>query len=98
MAIYVDPLRTYPTSMIPPKVLKKYGRQWCHMMTDGTSDELHTFARRLGLQQSWVQKDGKPDEHYDLTPAKRKQAIALGAIPVSGREQVRRCILPQLED
>ena len=52
-----------------------------HLQAD-TTDELHDFARRLGLRREWFQ--GKPgrreNDHYDLGRAGREQALALGAI------------------
>ena len=36
---------------------------WCHMATDGSFEELHAFAARLGLRRAWFQRD-----HYDLPP------------------------------
>ena len=62
-----------------------------HMQAD-TLDELHTMADRLGLRRSWLQtKPGRPwQDHYDLTAGHRERAIALGAIPLTRRETVRR--------
>jgi hypothetical protein len=62
-----------------------------HMQAD-TPAELHAMATRLGLRREWFQsKAGRPwHDHYDLTQGRRDQAIALGAIPVSRRETVRR--------
>jgi hypothetical protein len=52
-----------------------------HMQAD-TPDELHAFAARLGLRREWFQsRPGRPErDHYDLTGARRDQAIRLGAI------------------
>lgn len=30
---------------------RRYGRRWCHLMADGDLEELHEFARRLGLRR-----------------------------------------------
>ncbi|MFZ0042895.1 MAG: DUF4031 domain-containing protein, partial [Solirubrobacteraceae bacterium] len=61
-------------------------------MQADTPEELHAMARALGLRREWFQsKPARPwHDHYDLTKAKREQAIALGAIPVGRREAVRR--------
>lgn len=45
-------------------------------------DELHEFARRLGLRRSWYQGGKKHFPHYDLTKNKRRQAIELGATDI----------------
>lgn len=62
---------------------------WCHMVSDESEEELHSFARLLGLRRSWFQDD-EVFPHYDLIPNKRHQAIRLGAVSVSARELVRR--------
>lgn len=62
--------------------------KWCHLTAD-TLSELHEFAGRLGLKQSWFQNhDLIP--HYDITETKRQKAIALGAIPISTSEAGKR--------
>lgn len=66
--IYVDAARPLGWSKGPS----------CHMMTDGTLDELHEFARRLGLRESWFQPKSSP--HYDLTVTVRNRAVAMGAV------------------
>lgn len=53
---------------------------WAHLTAD-TRDELHSFARRLGLRRSWFQDDPL-HWHYDVTAGKRWQAIRLGAVEV----------------
>ena len=56
----------------------KFGRMvMCHMMSDTSLAELHSFARRLGLKRDWFQNGSAP--HYDLCKSKRKKAIELGA-------------------
>jgi len=52
-----------------------------HLQAD-TTDELHEFARRLGLRREWFQgKPGRPEnDHYDLGKKGRERALALGAI------------------
>jgi hypothetical protein len=59
------------------------------MTTDGTLGELHTFARKLGLQREWFQ-DSLIAPHYDLTPIRRIRALELGAEFVPAKEQARR--------
>lgn len=43
-------------------------------------DELHEFAKRLGLKRNWFQLKTVP--HYDLVRSKRDLAIKLGAVVV----------------
>jgi predicted kinase len=85
MAILVDDLREYPGAGLP-------FRSWCHMATDGSWDELHTFAARLGLRRAWFQGD-----HYDLPPHGRAAAVALGAQEVGTGELVARMLGPRGE-
>ena len=56
---------------------------------DGDIDELHAFAAKLGLRRGWFQPHHILP-HYDLTPARRVKAVALGATEVSMREYLRR--------
>jgi hypothetical protein len=60
-----------------------------HLVSEDSEEDLHEFAKKLGLKRSWYQ-DGK-HPHYDLT-AKNKiyDAIAEGARRVSPRELVKR--------
>jgi len=77
VTVYVD------DALIPAKVGTLQSR-WSHLIAD-TPDELHAFAARLGLRREWFQ-DHQPFWHYDLTEGKRRQALALGAEPISWRE------------
>jgi hypothetical protein len=80
---YVDAIQRYPQCRL------RY-QDWCHMATDGDMSELHAMAARLGFRRAWFQH--KPTHpHYDLTPAKRAQAITLGAQAVSTYELLRCC-------
>ncbi|HEV2631226.1 MAG TPA: DUF4031 domain-containing protein [Pseudolabrys sp.] len=68
MAVYVD-----------EAIWAKHGRKWCHLLADNI-DELHRFARQLGLHRSSYQGPPKTaSPHYDLTSYERRRAIAYGA-------------------
>jgi RimJ/RimL family protein N-acetyltransferase len=60
------------------------GRLWCHLISDRSYDELHSFARQLGMPRIAFQGD-----HYDLHETNRARAIALGAVPVDSTHIVR---------
>jgi RimJ/RimL family protein N-acetyltransferase len=60
-------------------------RLWCHLVSDESFDEIHRFARLLGIPRVAFQGD-----HYDLDEAGRAAAIRRGATPVDSRELVRR--------
>lgn len=58
---------------------------WCHMISDHSLDELHTFAELLEVPRRGFQGD-----HYDLPEHVRERALFHGATPVSSREIVAR--------
>jgi len=55
-----------------------------HLVTDGHENELHVFARSIGLRREWFQD--KPERpHYDLTTTRsRNRALKAGALLVTG--------------
>ena len=62
-----------------------------HMVATESEEELHVFARKIGLKRAWFQqpkKNSKRHAHYDLT-TQRKINQALGA----GAKRVGRDIL-----
>lgn len=80
--IMVDELRVWPHAKRP------FDKGSCHLTTDGEIDELHTFALLIGMRRKWFQEHPTAP-HYDLTPARRKVALSLGAVFVGAREQAR---------
>lgn len=76
MGVYVD-------DMFWPKPGKFKG--WCHLVAD-TEEELDAFAVKIGLKREWHQKRGHAYSHYDVSPAKRIEAIKAGAVRVTTRE------------
>ena len=85
MTVLVDPLREYPDTGLP-------FRSWCHLVSDASFEELHTFAAELGIPRRFFQGD-----HYDLPAHLRDRAVDLGAIPVSTRELIVRMAGPRGE-
>jgi hypothetical protein len=81
--VYVDQLTTYSaklTKHLPSDT-------WCHLWSDNV-EELHEFARKLGMKRSWFQN--KPTfPHYDLVPRRRAIAIKLGAKQISLKEYLK---------
>jgi hypothetical protein len=63
-------------------------KKWCHLVADDLG-ELHDFAAKLGLKKEWFQNH-RIQPHYDITAAKREQAIKLGAIPIETKEMAQR--------
>ncbi len=69
MAVYVD-----------DPIWNWQGRKWCHLLADDI-DELHRFAREIGLHRSSYQGPPKTaNPHYDITGFERSRALARGAI------------------
>lgn len=64
------------------------GRRWAHLMAD-TLDELHAMAARLDLPPRAYQHK-RSGVHYDVTEPLRARAIALGAVPLSRRDDRER--------
>jgi hypothetical protein len=61
------------------------GRLWAHLVSDESYEELHTFARRLGIPERAFERD-----HYDVPAEWYDLLVAAGAQPVSSKELLRR--------
>lgn len=81
MTVMVDEIRVYGNAK---HVCFRNGS--AHLTAD-TEEELHAFARRLGLRREWFQPRSSP--HYDVTPKKHARALLLGVALVPAREQAR---------
>ena len=57
----------------------------CHMVAD-SREELDAMADRIGVARRWIQAEGTPREHYDISRGARARAITYGAREVSWRE------------
>lgn len=79
MPVYVDELRQWPTK------IRCFKPGSCHLTAD-TLEELHAFAKKLGLRREWFQAH-RIANHYDLTPSKRVLAVKLGAVEETSMEQ-----------
>lgn len=87
MTVYVDNARI-------PATVGRFRARWSHLTAD-TPEELHAFAARIGLRRQWFQgrckrspePAGTPCHHwhYDVTDAKRAEAIKAGAQPIDIR-------------
>jgi hypothetical protein len=60
-----------------------------HMIADNI-EELHAFAKRIGMKRSWFQECVSGD-HYDVSYSLRKKAVALGALEITMRECAAIC-------
>lgn len=73
--------------LIDPPNAAGHGRLWSHLASDTSYDELHAFARELGIPERGFDRD-----HYDVPAEWYDQVVALGAHPVSSRELIRRLV------
>lgn len=80
MTVYVDELTLWSSK------IRCFAKGSCHLTAD-TLDELHDFARKIGMKRVWFQDVRVP--HYDLTPGRREAALAAGAVFVPAKEQAR---------
>jgi hypothetical protein len=66
-----------------PPDLPARGRLGAHLASDTSYDELHAFARSLGIPARGFDRD-----HYDVPAELFDAAVAAGAVPVRSRELV----------
>jgi hypothetical protein len=71
--------------LVDPPKWPAHGRLWGHLVSDTSLEELHAFARRLGIPPRGFDAD-----HYDLPEEHLDTAIAAGAELVTSAELVRR--------
>jgi hypothetical protein len=69
--------------LIDPPNVPARGRLWSHLASDSSYDELHDFARTLGIPARGFDRD-----HYDVPAELYDAAVAAGATPVRSRELV----------
>jgi 8-oxo-dGTP pyrophosphatase MutT (NUDIX family) len=70
--------------LIDPPRAEAHGRRWSHLVSDADIEELHDFARRIG-----VPRRGFEGDHYDVPEERYAAVVAAGARPVGARELVR---------
>ena len=73
--------------LIDPPLVEWRGRHWSHLASDTSYEELHAFARRLGVPERGFDRD-----HYDVPSQWYAQVVALGATEVSSRVLVKRLV------
>lgn len=74
MTIYIDP-PDWPG----------HGRMWSHLVSDLSFEELHAFARKLGVPERAFERD-----HYDIPSHRYTDAVRAGAVELGSKELVRR--------
>ena len=73
--------------LIDPPNAPGRGRLWSHVASDTSYDELHAFARELGVPERGFDRD-----HYDVPSEWYDMVVEAGATPVSSRELVTRLV------
>ncbi len=71
--------------LIDPPLWPRHGRVWGHLVSDVSLEELHEFARSMGIPERGFDLD-----HYDVPVDMHTRLIEAGALLVDGRELVRR--------
>ena len=73
------------TLLIDPPNAAGHGRLWSHLASDTSYDELHVFAREIGIPARGFDRD-----HYDVPSERYDDVVAAGAVPVTSRELIVR--------
>jgi muramoyltetrapeptide carboxypeptidase len=73
--------------LIDPPNAPGYGRLWSHLVSDTSYDELHAFAREIGIPERGFDRD-----HYDVPSDRYDDVVAAGAVPVTSRELIVRLL------
>lgn len=73
--------------LIDPPLVEWRGKQWSHLASDTSYDELHAFARELGIPERGFDRD-----HYDVPSEWYDEVVARGAVEVSSRVLVGRLV------
>jgi muramoyltetrapeptide carboxypeptidase len=71
--------------LIDPPQAVGFGRLWSHLASDTSYDELHAFARAVGIPARGFDRD-----HYDVPADHYDRVVEAGATPISSRDLVRR--------
>jgi hypothetical protein len=73
--------------LIDPPLVPSRGTHWSHLASDTSYDELHVFARSLGIPERGFDRD-----HYDVPAERYDDVVAAGAVPVTSRELIIRLL------
>ena len=73
--------------LIDPPNAAGHGRLWTHLASDASFEELHAFARTIGIPERGFDRD-----HYDVPADWYDDVVAAGAVPISSRELITRLV------
>ncbi|MFC7486259.1 DUF4031 domain-containing protein [Knoellia sp. CPCC 206453] len=71
--------------LIDPPAWPAHGRLWSHLVSTTSYAELHDFAGRAGISRRAFEGD-----HYDIPQERYDDVVAAGAVPIDGRELLKR--------
>lgn len=71
--------------LIDPPAWPAHGRLWSHLVSDTSFEELHSFAARVGIPRRGFEGD-----HYDIPEERYAAVVAAGAVPLGGRDLLKR--------
>lgn len=71
--------------LIDPPAWPAHGRLWSHLVSDTSYRELHDFAEHAGIP-----RQGFEGDHYDVPEERYDAVVAAGAVPIDGRELLKR--------
>lgn len=71
--------------LIDPPAWPAHGRLWSHLVSDTSFEELHAFAARVGIP-----RQGFEGDHYDIPEERYAAVVAAGAMPLDGRDLLKR--------
>lgn len=70
--------------LIDPPSFEAHGRRWSHLVSDTSLEELHAFARGVGIPARGFEGD-----HYDVPEERYAAVVAAGADPTDARTLLR---------
>ncbi len=73
--------------LIDPPNAAGHGRLWSHLASDESFEELHAFARTIGIPERGFDRD-----HYDVPAEWYDDVVAAGAVPISSRDLITRLV------
>ncbi len=66
--------------LIDAPLVEWRGKRWSHLASDTSYDELHAFAREVGIPERGFDRD-----HYDVPEEWYAEVVAHGAVEVTSR-------------
>jgi len=81
MTIYIDKAEWVTKAKNPRK-------QYAHMISDTSLEELHFFAAQMGIKRHFFHQS-RACKHYDISGEQIQKVLSAGAYEVSSKEIVK---------